>query len=1055
MAQRLELLRVGRQSLVARLALAVALALLAVATVELGLPAHAYGASDTSWTAQSSGESGEILASLSCASAMDCWAVGSWGTIVATTDGGLMWSPQSSAAGVDWLTGVSCPTASQCWAVTRNGDVEATKDGGSTWSDELTGTGSSSTSGTALALSGVSCPTASHCWAVGNLGQIIETSDGGTAWQPQGSGTTKDLYGVACVQGSMSTCWAVGAEGAILATTNGGTSWSSQTSGTNASLRAVSCSSASACVAVGDGGVIVTTRNGGSGWSVQSSGTTDDLLAASCPAGGGWCWVVGRDGTVLSGGPSAWTSESPVTTNTKDLFSVSCPTTAQCWASGDWHPSGQAVILSGSAPPVNSAPPTISGTAQAGQVLSAGDGSWDGAPPFSYGYQWQDCDSTGSTCSPIPVATGPTYTLTAADVGYTIRLTVAASNPAGTASPVTSSQTAEVAARPVWTGLAGQSFQGIEGALTPSQAAQLYLDEGAQVDRYTVTWWQAEPNQGVCESDPNNATDPKGCQLTQYYDPIYTALTGAQPGSAATTNAHPIRPVIVVAYAPSWAINRADEPTSEGVSTTPCGKQPNSQPCAQQCPTQPATYECAPTPDHYQDYANFAATVAKRYPLAAAIEVWNEENGGFAETAPCCDPNGYAQLLRDTYQTVHPLTQNGSVSSDMKVLLGGLVPTPPDKGSATVAQFLGDVYATWGTSHGTPVFMDGIGLHLEHNWPGDDSIDATLDEVRDVRDDFGDSLRQIYVTEAGTTTTPSSAEPDSGNTTPWLPAPGYNPPVDEAEQAIDTAHMWNSLSAQPDIGALLPYTDINTDDPTSSDQAGYGFLDNNDGTKAPGVTDSSPPGGTAAGWRGTPYRIKPAFCINAQLHSGTPYSDSYQCPAGVAVPSLTAEPASGNLQAQTDLQAAYEIAREYFEAHGGSFTGFTNQVLGSQRAYGSGLISGTAPVLPNDPGANADPSQIDIVQAAGQTLQICNSGTGDTSYCILRTQTDTYSVPDGCSKLTCSTIDATGATYQEAIEPTNSIDCKPSPTGDRCALGSSSSNEEPYGWAPWAPRIGY
>jgi type II secretory pathway pseudopilin PulG len=442
---------------------------------------------------------------------------------------------------------------------------------------------------------------------------------------------------------------------------------------------------------------------------------------------------------------------------------------------------------------------------------------------------------------------------------------------------------------------------------------------------------------------------------------------------------------------------------------------------------------CAPTSDHYQDYANFAATVAKRYPLTAAIEVWNEENGAFQ------DPAGYAQLLQDTYQAVHPLTQNGTVAPDMKVLLGGLtncISPSGCSGNMASPQFLADVYTAWGTNAGAPTYMDGIGLHPYPDRTADDGQNYLFDEVRDVRDDFGDSGRSIYVTETGISTTPSAAEPDAGNTTPAV-----SDPVDEAEQAIMVAHFWNSLSPQPDIAAVLLHTDIGSGDPTTNFGPGDGMIDNNDNNGEPGVS-APPPGGI--GWRDTPYRIKPGFCVNASLHAGSPYSDSYQCPSGVQVPSLTSEPASGNLQAQTDVQAAYEIAREYFQQNG-TFTGLTQPVLynRSQTVYGAGStwISSSGPSSPasNNPGATADPSQIDIVQAAGQTLEICNSGTGDTSYCIVRTSTNTFTAPNGCSTTlgTCTHVAATAPNYREAIEPT---------TGDRAALTPPGGT--PFAWEP-------
>jgi subtilisin family serine protease len=98
------------------------------------------------------------------------------------------------------------------------------------------------------------------------------------------------------------------------------------------------------------------------------------------------------------------------------------------------------------APPANTSPPTISGTPQAGQTLSASTGSWTGSPT-SYAYQWERCDSGGTSCSDVAGATAASYALTSADVGATMRVTVGAANSAG-ATAATSAATALVAAAP-------------------------------------------------------------------------------------------------------------------------------------------------------------------------------------------------------------------------------------------------------------------------------------------------------------------------------------------------------------------------------------------------------------------------------------------------------------------------------------------------------------------------------------------------------------------------------------------------------------------------------
>jgi hypothetical protein len=93
-------------------------------------------------------------------------------------------------------------------------------------------------------------------------------------------------------------------------------------------------------------------------------------------------------------------------------------------------------------PPVNASPPWISGTAQEGHTLTASSGTWSGAPT-SYAFRWQDCNSTGASCTTISGASASSYTVAASDVGHSVSVTVTATNAAGSAS-ATSAITAVV-----------------------------------------------------------------------------------------------------------------------------------------------------------------------------------------------------------------------------------------------------------------------------------------------------------------------------------------------------------------------------------------------------------------------------------------------------------------------------------------------------------------------------------------------------------------------------------------------------------------------------------
>jgi hypothetical protein len=75
---------------------------------------------------------------------------------------------------------------------------------------------------------------------------------------------------------------------------------------------------------------------------------------------------------------------------------------------------------------VNVVPPTISGSAVEGQMLTASPGVWSGTEPITYAYQWRRCDAGGGACSDIAGAISATYTVQAADVAGTLRVRVTA-----------------------------------------------------------------------------------------------------------------------------------------------------------------------------------------------------------------------------------------------------------------------------------------------------------------------------------------------------------------------------------------------------------------------------------------------------------------------------------------------------------------------------------------------------------------------------------------------------------------------------------------------------
>ena len=235
-------------------------------------------------TPNPTGGSQSQLIGVSCTSASDCTAVGSYNNgniyvVLAERWNGTKWSiehaPNPTGASQSQLYGVSCTSASACTAVgsytnATTGVTLAERWNGTKWSIEHT---PNPTGGSNSELSDVSCTSASACIAVGYYSNGNLTTDvtlaerwNGTRWSieptPNPTGATYSyLYGVWCA--SASACTAVGSD-SNGGTTNvtlvehwNGTRWSieptpSPTGGSNSELYGVSCASARDCTAVGD-----------------------------------------------------------------------------------------------------------------------------------------------------------------------------------------------------------------------------------------------------------------------------------------------------------------------------------------------------------------------------------------------------------------------------------------------------------------------------------------------------------------------------------------------------------------------------------------------------------------------------------------------------------------------------------------------------------------------------------------------------------------------------------------------------------------------------------
>jgi hypothetical protein len=242
--------------------------------------------------------------------------------------------------------------------------------------------------------------------------------------------------------------------------------------------------------------------------------------------------------------------------------------------------------------PANGKAPAITGTPQQGDTLSVSNGTWSNGPT-GFSYAWEEC-TTSANCSPIPGATSNSYTLSTADIGFTIVCVVTANGPGGSTS-ATSNKTAAVAAAP--TPPASQptttALLATPAAAVTNQGVTLIATVTSVTSGSTALWGTVtfENGGGAIPGCMNMPVTPSGQSATVACSTSFAAST-AQLTAAFTPTAGSVlkgsaSPADSVAVAPDATTTSLEAPSSVNVGASATYTASVAPPAARPGPVEP------------------------------------------------------------------------------------------------------------------------------------------------------------------------------------------------------------------------------------------------------------------------------------------------------------------------------------------------------------------------------------------------------------------------------------------------------------------------------------
>ena len=184
--------------------------------------------------------------------------------------------------------------------------------------------------------------------------------------------------------------------------------------------------------------------------------------------------------------------------------------------------------------PVNTALPAITGTAQQGDTLTTTNGTWTNSPT-GYSYQWQDCNSSGGSCSNITGATSSSHTIAVTDENHTIAVTITASNAGGSASA--SSAATSLVPDPPPPAPVNTALPAITG--TAQQGDTLTTTNGTWTNSptgYSYQWQDCNSSGGSCSNITGATSSSHTIAVTDENHTIAVTITASNAGGSASAS---------------------------------------------------------------------------------------------------------------------------------------------------------------------------------------------------------------------------------------------------------------------------------------------------------------------------------------------------------------------------------------------------------------------------------------------------------------------------------------------------------------------------------------